>query len=837
MTITITITYGNVSVVTSTTYNGKGRAVSQTDALDGTVQTAYDDLGSVIAQWGATYPVAYTYDAQGRKNSMRTFRDEPGGTDAAPIATGGDLTQWLYEHATGLCTNKVYADGSSVSYTFTPDGKPLRTTWARDVWKENAYDALGQINGTVYSDNTPAVTLARNAHGTVTNAADSSGVSYSYAVNTRQLVTAETVMQGNRIFSVGKTRDDTGRPVTTAVGLTNAVYASKSRAYDNENRLASLAFTNSCGRVCTASYAYTDARETNLTVTLPNGNIFTRSLTRDAHRPSLVTRHDYRFNNSAVLWHACDRDILGRVTNAWDSLSVVRAFLYNDRSEVTGAAIGTNSFGYAFDPIGNRISTTENAKTTEYLVNSLNQYSQISVSSVPPWLNSPAYDADGNMLSDGEFSYAWDVENRLVSAAPLNPVSGSKRVQNRYDWRHRLIRMDVQSYGNGTWHPHETRAIVYDGWLPVLEFIDHANGTSGVTEYFWGNDLSGSEQGAGGVGGLLAVSVDGQYHLPCYDHNGNITAYIGENGTPSAQYLYDAFGNTLEQSGPMADALRFRFSTKYFVPETRSYYYGYRFYSPDQGRWLNFDPIGEKGGLNLYGFVGNDPVNGWDRLGLLAIAPVDDSPKIEANAAGGINLWASAFIILDGRDNGAVSDAGGGILVHGKRVTVALQDCNTGEDIKESEALQKRLSIPARPKATQPATDGNAYIHFNLAEMNGKGKCAKGTIKIAANWHLYPKGASLPPVGNGIQDDLSGSLDGEDTHGSISSYDGWPNTGQGGYTASGRFDITVTLYCGGDYDVSATASPLHPTRMERRSDGINDRKHGSGYMEWPWYSE
>lgn len=98
-------------------------------------------------------------------------------------------------------------------------------------------------------------------------------------------------------------------------------------------------------------------------------------------------------------------------------------------------------------------------------------------------------------------------------------------------------------------------------------------------------------------------------------------------------------------------------------------------------------------------------------------------------------------------------------------------------------------------------------------------------------------GAGLPSVGKGVQDGLSRSMEGEDTHRSISSYDGWPNTGQGGHIASGRFDITVTFFCGGDYDVTATASPLHPTRLERKSDGINGRKHGSGYMDWPWYSE
>jgi len=58
----------------------------------------------------------------------------------------------------------------------------------------------------------------------------------------------------------------------------------------------------------------------------------------------------------------------------------------------------------------------------------------------------------------------------------------------------------------------------------------------------------------------------------------------------------------------MADFFRHRFSTKYYDSETGLYYYGYRFYSPTLMRWLNRDPIGENGGLNLYGFCGNSSV-------------------------------------------------------------------------------------------------------------------------------------------------------------------------------------------------------------------------------------
>ncbi len=65
----------------------------------------------------------------------------------------------------------------------------------------------------------------------------------------------------------------------------------------------------------------------------------------------------------------------------------------------------------------------------------------------------------------------------------------------------------------------------------------------------------------------------------------------------------------------MADENPFRFSTKYLDSATNLYYYGYRYYFPELGRWLNRDPIGEQGGLNLYGFVLNDPVLGFDALG------------------------------------------------------------------------------------------------------------------------------------------------------------------------------------------------------------------------------
>ena len=67
-----------------------------------------------LIQRGATYPVDYSYDEFGDKVSMITYRD---------INAAGDATRWLRDAATGLVTNKVYADGKGPTYTYTPDGK------------------------------------------------------------------------------------------------------------------------------------------------------------------------------------------------------------------------------------------------------------------------------------------------------------------------------------------------------------------------------------------------------------------------------------------------------------------------------------------------------------------------------------------------------------------------------------------------------------------------------------------------------------------------------------------------------------------------------------------
>jgi RHS repeat-associated protein len=215
--------------------------------------------------------------------------------------------------------------------------------------------------------------------------------------------------------------------------------------------------------------------------------------------------------------------------------------------------------------------------------------------------------------------FSWDAENRLTQVAV---GGGGGTVSYRYDPFGRRI---ARILGN------ITELTLYDGWNPVAEYANTPQSTaiSLKRTFVWGLDVSGSLQGAGGVGGLLAIreaagngsSKAGQAIFPAYDGNGNIIRLFNSNGATVASYAYDGFGNRINPAASDIDGSgyanenRYGFSTKPRDPLTGLLYYGYRWYDPATGRWASRDPIGESGGVNLYGFVGNDSQSWYDNLG------------------------------------------------------------------------------------------------------------------------------------------------------------------------------------------------------------------------------
>jgi RHS repeat-associated protein len=232
-----------------------------------------------------------------------------------------------------------------------------------------------------------------------------------------------------------------------------------------------------------------------------------------------------------------------------------------------------------------------------------------------PATNTFSYDSNGNLLNDGQRYFEYDWENRLTNVY----VSGQWRSEFAYDGlMRRRVRKEYKWSGSAWLKTNEMR-YVYDGLL-VIQERDVYN--LPLVSYTRGNDLSGELQGAGGIGGLLArtdpSTLNSQLSTAYYhcDGNGNVTALVNSNQVLLAHYGYDPYGNTLAASGPLAQANLYRFSSKEYHPNSGTVYYLYRFYDPNLQRWLNRDPIRERGGLNLYSILGNTPVSMVDPLGL-----------------------------------------------------------------------------------------------------------------------------------------------------------------------------------------------------------------------------
>ena len=203
----------------------------------------------------------------------------------------------------------------------------------------------------------------------------------------------------------------------------------------------------------------------------------------------------------------------------------------------------------------------------------------------------------------------------------------------------------------------EVEGYLWDGWKLIMIAKLNTDGTFHSRKWscVWRPDIGSSLYArsdwmrAGGVGGVAWLQTGAvqsysygtggaEVHVPLADHMGNVRHYYQFKASGSkvtgqlvASYEYDAFGrevrawglNTpatnqppgLPASRPWADLLPFHYSSKLRDADSGFNYYGYRFYDPGAGRWLNRDPIGERGGLNLYGMVGNDAVNWIDYLG------------------------------------------------------------------------------------------------------------------------------------------------------------------------------------------------------------------------------
>ena len=236
-----------------------------------------------------------------------------------------------------------------------------------------------------------------------------------------------------------------------------------------------------------------------------------------------------------------------------------------------------------------------------------------------PTTNTFVYDLNGNLCTNNTRIFDYDSENQLIRIAE----PGLWKSEFVYDGKNRRRIRREYTWQSSGWQQTNEVHYIYVGNLVIQERNIY---NLPLVTYTRGNDLSGSQTGAGGIGGLLARTDNTLLNMPLSaatahafyhcDGSGNITAMINALGISMARYEYDPYGNIVAMSGPLADANVYRFSSKEFHDASQLYHYGYRYYFPNSQRWLNRDPLSEASDVNLYRFVANRPVNLTDPYGL-----------------------------------------------------------------------------------------------------------------------------------------------------------------------------------------------------------------------------
>ena len=308
-----------------------GRPIETMDALSNSVYTAYDVQGRVTNTWGGTYPVAYRYDDFGRMSAMLTWRDASGSPDT---------TLWQYDEATGLLTNKVYADDNGTAYSYTSDGDLATRTWARGITTTYSYtNTTGEMLGIDYGDSTPDISFAYDRVGRQVRVQDAQGTrTFAYDPATLAL-TNETIVADGVTNSLARAYDSLGRSAGVALGADYAV----DYAFDAYGRFGSV---SSSVQSVSSVVDYSYLADSDMVAGYDSGNLAVRRA-YEPHR-DLIASVSNLWSSTAVSTFAYDNDAIGRRTKRID-LAATNTFGYNTRNELTSALMGTAPYSYAYD--------------------------------------------------------------------------------------------------------------------------------------------------------------------------------------------------------------------------------------------------------------------------------------------------------------------------------------------------------------------------------------------------------------------------------------------------------------------------------------------------------
>jgi RHS repeat-associated protein len=666
---TTTYTYNSLNLITGITdpksnitqygYDSLGNLTSITDAENFVTQYQYDSRGNITS---ITNPLnkttTMTYDSH---NNLLTVTDPKSGTVTMTYDSVGNMltqtdplskvTTFLYNNLNQL-TQVTDPKGYITQYTYDYKGNRLSTADGNNNATWFTYDYKGQMK-TITDALSNVTTMAYGTTGCsscagvdkLTALTDAKNHTTAYEYDLRGKLTKETDPL-NKITTY--TYDNKGNLITRTSPDNRTITYS----YDLNNRLTQKLYSNST----VAAFQYDDAG--NMTYA-GNANIaynFTYNADNritniiDSNNRSITYTYDAAGNratmvtpDSRTLTYSYDNNnlpsqiatTLGNFTFTYDAVNrrttltapngTTSTYTYDDDSRLTsitttngGTAIDSTT--YTLDGVGNRLtkSQPQQSISNTYTYDTIYRLTQATPTGGSYPTEAFTYDNVGNRLTKTNeetpnnsetTTYSYDDENRLT-AVQITGNNLTRQIAFAYDPFGRRIKKTVSPSGGGVG---EETTYVYDNQNIILEY-DSSNNIQ--IRYTHGINIDEP----------LAMEKNSQVYYYHADGLGSITALSNASGSIVQRYEYDSFGNmTITTNGSISQP--YTYTAREYDTETGMYFYRARYYDPKAGRFVTKDPISFAGGdVNLYAYVGNNPGNRIDPLGLYDDDPFPPNP-------------------------------------------------------------------------------------------------------------------------------------------------------------------------------------------------------------------